>query len=110
MFQRFHRSARPNPLALLRTVSKDHALPPLSLLKDRELKWIIETGLGPLLLFCGESKGSKTGESPSCRDVKAADLTTRLINQIQLETLNEILVRCEGLFPPVTLLKGSSHG
>ena len=109
MFQRFHRSARPNPLTLLRTVSKDHAFPPLSLLKDRELKWIIETGLGPLLCSASQ-KDLRTGESPSCRDVKAADLTTRLINQIQLETLNEILVKCEGLFPPVTLLKGSSTG
>jgi hypothetical protein len=109
MFQRFHRSARPNPLTLLRTVSKDHAFPPLSLLKDRELKWIIETGLGPLLCSASQ-KDLRTGESPLCRDVKAADLATRLINQIQLETLNEILVKCEGLFPPVTLLKGSSTG
>jgi len=37
-------------------------------------------------------------------------LTTRLINEIQLETLSEILVRCKGLLPPITLLKGCSTG
>jgi Uncharacterised nucleotidyltransferase len=109
MFQCVHRSARPNQLALLRTVSKDHAFPPLSLLKDRQLRWIIAAGLGPLFWFASQ-KDLKTVDSPSCRNVKAADLTTRLINQIQLETLGEILVRCESLFPPITLLKGSSTG
>jgi Uncharacterised nucleotidyltransferase len=109
MFQCLHRSARPNLLTLLRTVSKDHAFPPLSLIKDRQLRWIIEAGLGPLLWFASR-KDLRTGELPSCRDVKAADLTARLINQIQLDTLSEILVRCEGLLPPITLLKGSSTG
>jgi Uncharacterised nucleotidyltransferase len=108
MFRRSHRSMRPNLLALVRAVSKDQAFP-VSLLKDRQLRWIIEAGLGPLLWFASE-KNLKTGESPPCREVKAADLTARLINQIQLETLGEILARCEGLFPPITLLKGSSTG
>ena len=109
MFQRFHKSTRPNLLALLRMVSKDQASPPLSLLNDRQLRWITEAGLGPLL-WSVSKKDLKTGESPSCRDLKAADLTARLINHIQLETLGEILARCKGLFPPITLLKGSSTG
>jgi hypothetical protein len=107
MFQYFHRSARPNLIALLRTVSKGHAFPPLSLLNDRQVRWIIEAGLGPFFWFASQ-KESKTN-SPSC-DFRAADLTTRLINQIQLETLSEILVRCKSLLPPITLLKGSSTG
>jgi hypothetical protein len=41
---------------------------------------------------------------------RPADLTTRLINEIRLETLSEILVRCKGLLPPITLLKGCSKG
>jgi hypothetical protein len=53
-------------------------------------------------------KDSGTEDSPLLIDLKAADLTTRLINRIQLETLGEILGRCVGLMPPITLLKGSS--
>jgi hypothetical protein len=56
---------------------------------------MIEAGVGALFWFAGQ-KDSKTEDSRSCRDVKAADLTTRLINEIQLETLSEILVRCKG--------------
>jgi Uncharacterised nucleotidyltransferase len=109
MFQCFHRSARPNLLALLRTISKGQVFPPLSLLKDRQASWIIEGGLGPLFWFASQ-RDLEARDSPPCRDVNAADLTSRLINQIQLETLSEILGRCEGLFPPITLLKGSSTG
>jgi hypothetical protein len=42
--------------------------------------------------------------------MKAAYLTTRFINEIQRETLNEILVTSEGRLSPITLLKGSSTG
>ena len=108
MLRRFYRSMSPNLLALVCAVSKDQAFP-VSPLKDRQLRRIIETGLGPLLCFASK-KDLKTGDSPSCCDLKAADLTARLINHIQLETLGEILAKCEGLFPPITLLKGSSTG
>jgi hypothetical protein len=109
MLQCFYPSTRPDLLVLLATVSKDHQLPPLSLLNDRQVRWIIEAGLGPLFWFASQ-KDSKMEDSRSCRDVKAADLTTRLINEIQLETLSEILVRSKGLLPPITLLKGCSTG
>ena len=107
MLQGFYPSTRSNLLALLGTVSRGHELLPLSLLNERPVRWIIEAGLGPLFWFVSQ-EDLKTEDSQSCRDVKAADLTTRLINEIQLETLSEILVRCEGLLPPITLLKGSS--
>jgi hypothetical protein len=107
MFRYFQRSTSPNLLGLLRSVSEDRALPTLSPLKDRQVKWIIEAGLGPLVWFASQ-KDSGTADSPLLIDLKAADLTTRLINRIQLETLGEILGRCVGLMPPITLLKGSS--
>jgi hypothetical protein len=100
---------RPDLLALLDAVSKDHELSPLSLLDDRQVRWIIETGLGPIFWFACQ-KDSKTAESRSCCDVRGADLTARLINEIQLETLSEILVRSRGVLSPITLLKGSSAG
>ena len=107
MFRCLHR--RPNLLALLRSISKDCALPTPFPLKDRRAKWIIEAGLGPLFWFAIQ-KHSQIADWRSCEDFKAADLTTRLINQIQLETLSEILFKCKDLFPPITVLKGSSTG
>jgi Uncharacterised nucleotidyltransferase len=109
MLRGFYPSTRSNVLALLGMVSRGHELLPLSLLNERRVRWIIEAGLGPLFWFASQ-KDLKTEDSRSCRDVKAADLTTRLINEIQLETLSEILVRSKGLLPPITLLKGSSTG
>jgi hypothetical protein len=109
MLECFSRSTRFNLLALLRAVSKDHELPPPSLLNNRQVGWIIEAGLGPFFWFASQ-KDSKVKDSQPCRDLKAADLTTRLINEIQLETLSEILVKCKNLLPPITLLKGSSTG
>ncbi len=47
MLECFSRSTRFNLLALLRAVSKDHELPPPSLLNNRQVGWIIEAGLGP---------------------------------------------------------------
>jgi hypothetical protein len=109
MFRYFQRSTSPNLLGLLRWVSEDRALPVLSSLTDRQAKWIVEAGLGPLVWFASQ-KDSGTEDSPLFLDLKASDLTTRLINRIQLETLGEILGRCVGLLPPITLLKGSSTG
>lgn len=109
MLRNFHRSTSLNLLALLRSVSEGRALPPLPSLKDHQVKWIIKAGLGPLFWFASQ-KDSGTEDSPLFHDLKAADLTTRLINRIQLETLGEILGRCVGLLPPITLLKGSSTG
>jgi hypothetical protein len=109
MLQGFYPCTRPDLLALLRAVSKDDELPRLSSFHDGQVRWMIESGLGPLFWFANR-EDAKTEDSRSCRELKAADLTTRLINEIQLETLREILVRCKGRLPPITLLKGSSTG
>lgn len=109
MFPCLHKRARPNLLALLRTVSKDHELPRVSSFDDRQIRWMIESGLGPLFWSLSR-EDVKTKASQSCCDLKAAALTTRLISEIQLETLRAILVRCKGRLSPITLLKGSSTG
>jgi len=103
------RRNRPDLLALLRTISKECEFPPLSSFNDRQIRWIIETGLAPLFCFASRTN-SKTAASSSWRDVMAADLTTRIINDIQFETLCEILTRCKDLLSPITLIKGSSTG
>ena len=109
MFRYFQRSTSPEILGLLRSVSEERTLPALSPLKDHQVKCIIEAGLGPLVWFATQ-KHPKIADWPSYQDLRAASLITRLINHIQLETLREILVKSEGLFPPITLLKGSSTG
>src|SRR5262245_28782952 len=109
MFLYFHRSTSPEILGLLRSMPEHHALPALSPLKDRQVKSIIEAGLGPLVWFAMQND-PKIADWPSYQDLKAASLTTRLINHIQLETLKEILIKSEGLFPAITLLKCSSTG
>ena len=109
MFRYFHSSTSLNLLALLRSVSEDRTLPALSSLKDRQVKGIIEAGMGPLVWFAMQ-RNPKIADWPSSQDLRATSLTIRLINHIQLETLKEILVKSECLFPAITLLKGSSTG
>ena len=99
----------PNLLELMRIISKEHELPSLSSFHDRQIRWMVESGLGPLFWSLSR-EDEKTKGSRSCCDLKAAALTTRLISEIQLETLREILVRCKGRLSPITLLKGSSTG
>jgi hypothetical protein len=108
MFRWFHKRA-PHLLELMRTVSKDHETPSLSSLNHPQIMWMVESGFGPLFWFLAR-EDAKTKESQSCRELKAAALTTQLINEIQLETLRDILARCEGRLAPITLLKGSSTG
>jgi Uncharacterised nucleotidyltransferase len=99
----------PDLLALLRTISKGYEFPPLSSFNERQIRWVIETGLAPL--FCFASRKDLGREAVrSWGDLKTSDLTIRLINEIQLETLNEILIKCRKLLAPITLLKGCSIG
>ncbi|HEY7318594.1 MAG TPA: nucleotidyltransferase family protein [Candidatus Binatia bacterium] len=108
MFQCFHKRS-PDLLELLRAAAKDHELPSLVSFHERQIKWMMESGLGPLFWFLSR-EGEKTRESRSWSDLKATYLTTRLISEIQLETLYSILGKCKGRLSPITLLKGSSTG
>jgi Uncharacterised nucleotidyltransferase len=103
------RRADSDLLALLRTISTGDKFPPLSSFSDRQIRWIIKTGLAPLFCFAGRNDPNRVA-ARSWRDLKAADLSIRVVNDIQLETLSEILNRCKDLLPPITLLKGCSIG
>jgi hypothetical protein len=103
------RRTHPDLLALLRTISKEYEFPPLSSFSDRQVRWIIKTGMAPLFCFASR-KDSDLEAARSWYDLKTSDLTIRMINEIQLETLDEILIRCRNLLPPITLLKGCSIG
>lgn len=54
MFRYLQRSTSPDLLGLLRWVSEDRALPALSSITDRQVKWIVEAGLGPLVWFASK--------------------------------------------------------
>src|SRR3954466_5917049 len=98
---------RPNLLALLRTIGKGNEFPPLSSFTDKQVRWVIKTGLAPLVCFASRNDPNRT-RSSCWPDLKAADLTSRLVKEIELETLGEILRKCEGIMGPLTLLKGCS--
>jgi hypothetical protein len=94
-------------LALLRTVSQGRRIPPLSGFAHAHTRWIIDTGFAPLFCFLSRIDSRKF-ESPLWRELESANLSVRLLNEVQLETLRELLKRSQGLLPPITLLKGCS--
>ena len=98
---------RPNLLALLRTISKGDEFPLLSTFTDEQVRWIIQSGLAPLVCFASRKDCNRV-TSNFWHELKAADLTSYLLKKIELEILDEILSNCRNLVPPLTLLKGCS--
>ena len=92
---------------LLRAASQNRTDLSLADFSGEQIRWAIETGLGPLL------RRSTAGDpaariSPHWPLVDGADLTARVIADEQLRALEEIIRACEGRTPPLTLLKGVS--
>lgn len=100
-------NAPADSLSLLRTISQGDRVPPLTAFRPKQLHWIIETGFAPLFCFLSRND-SNNSDTLWWRELQAANLSVRLLNSVQLETLREILNRCEGLLPPITVLKGCS--
>ena len=94
-------------LTLLRSVSQGHPIPPLSDFAHAQIHWIIETGLAPLACFLSRADARRF-ESPLWRELESANLSVCFLNNLQLETLRELLKRSRELLPPITLLKGCS--
>jgi len=94
-------------LTLLRSVSQGHPIPPLSDFAHAQIHWIIETGLAPLVCFLSRAD-TRRFESPLWRELESANLSVCFLNNLQLETLRELLKRSRELLPPITLLKGCS--
>jgi len=94
-------------LALLRAVSAGRGMPPLCDFTHADIDWIIRTGFAPLVCFLSRTDVRRF-ESPLWREIESANLSVRLLNEVQLETLRELLKRSQGLLPPITLLKGCS--
>ena len=96
-----------NVLELLRSVARRKPFPPLCSFDDRQIQWIIKTGFAPLFYFLNRNDPSRFS-SRLWPEIEAANLSIRVLSDIQLETLSKILTRCKDLLPPITLLKGCS--
>jgi hypothetical protein len=82
-------------------------MPPLSDFTHADIDWIIRTGFAPLVCFLSRTDARRF-ESPLWREIESANLSVRFLNEVQFETLRELLKRSQGLLPPITLLKGCS--
>jgi hypothetical protein len=79
---------------------------PLSRFSDADVEWAIETGLGPLLHHVTRDDPSARG-SAAWRQLRAADLTARVLTGVWIEAVTEILDAGASRIGPITLLKGS---
>jgi len=97
----------PHLISLLRAASQRQGNLTLGIFDEAQIRWIIETGLGPLLFY---TMKAGIGElSSQLRPLlQGADLTARMLTAEHLDAMCEIVDACEGRVPPLTLLKGIS--
>jgi Uncharacterised nucleotidyltransferase len=97
----------PALLRLLAAASRDRAELTLGDFSDAQVARAVRTGLGPWLWRCTAGDPGAPA-SPLWSRVHSADLTARVIAAEQIGAVEEIVDACEGLAPPLTLLKGIS--
>src|SRR5919106_1494104 len=94
-------------ISLLRAASHGRVDLPMAEFDERMIRWIVETGLGPLLLNAS-ARDPGAVLSPLWPLVQAANLTARLITADQMDAMTEIIDACQDEAPPLVLLKGIS--
>ena len=92
---------------LLQAASQNRTDLPLADFRAEQIRWAVETGLGPLLRR-STANDPKARTSPLWPLVQGADVTARVIVGEQMDAMDEILRACEGQTQPLTLLKGIS--
>ena len=97
----------PPLIRLLAAASQDRDDLALGSLPPDQVRWAVETGLGPWLRRC-TVKDPDVAASPLWPLVHGADLTARVIAGEQADATDEVVRVCEALEVPVTLLKGIS--
>ncbi len=97
----------PRLISLLRAASQCREDLPLATFDEEQIRWAIETGLGPLL-FRTTKAHPQASTSPLWPLLQGADLTARMLTSEQLDAMSEIIDACDGLVPTLTLLKGIS--
>ncbi|MGE5305798.1 MAG: nucleotidyltransferase family protein [Alphaproteobacteria bacterium] len=101
------RRRRPELISLLEAISSTRRDLSLSNFCPRTVAWAIQSGLGPLL-YRAAKDNSDNSSSGYWSDLKAADLTARVVMAEHLEAMAEIIDACRGKVPPLALLKGIS--
>lgn len=97
-------------LAYAAALARGGPPPPISPLEtrdDRELEWILDGGLGPML-HRGLRDTGATARARWREALHAADLTAQVWQGNRIETTCEVIDTCRALGVPVTLLKGIS--
>jgi len=98
---------RPPLIALLQAASQGRNGLTVSAFHERQIRWAVRTGLGPLLLYTTTFDPAVT-HSPLWPLLQGANLTAQLLSAERFDATCEILDGCEGHAPAVTLLKGIS--
>lgn len=101
------RRRRPELISLLEAISSGRGDLSLSGFSPRSVAWAIQSGLGPLFYRAAKDNGDNSS-SGDWSDLKAADLTARVVMAEHSEAMAEIINTCRGKVPPLTLLKGIS--
>jgi hypothetical protein len=103
------RKTKPELILLLEAVANGRTDLSLKNFRVEQIRWAIETGLGPLL-FHSIQQRSDNSAFASWDLLRAADLTARVLMANHLEAMAEIIDACRERAVPITLLKGISIG
>jgi hypothetical protein len=74
---------------------------------ENQVRWAVESGLGPLLREALRDD-PRAPQSPHWPLIEGATLRAKVVVGQQIDAMVEIIDACEGHFPPLTLLKGIS--
>ena len=94
-------------MGLLQAAAHGRAALPLVTFEAAQIRWALETGLGPLLWHTTQA-APETAASPLWPLVRGTDRAACLLTAEQFDAMGEILEACSGRMPPLTLLKGIS--
>lgn len=94
-------------IGLLQAAACGRVVMPLTALGAAQVRWALETGLGPLLWHTTHT-AAETAASPLWPLVQGTYVAACLLTAEQFAAMEEILQACRGRVPPLTLLKGIS--
>jgi Uncharacterised nucleotidyltransferase len=94
---------------LLRAVAHDRNDLALDQFSERQVGWLLDSGLGPALRrYLADSPSTRA--LPAWSLVQGADLAGRMLTAEYLDAMEHIVRACAGRIQPPTLLKGISIG
>src|SRR5262249_30951976 len=94
-------------IRLLHAAASGQPMGPQPALNAPQVRWVIETGLGPLLWYTTQAAPGASA-LPLWPLVQGTQLAARVLTAVHFTAMAEILEACRGRTPPLTLLKGIS--